>query len=168
MKKTVIFIIGAVLGMLAAIGIYMFTAGDVAWATYLDEKLIPNATVVGSAIVAIYIAAQPVASKVMTWLTTVANNFKDATVTLEEAKAEEEARYAMLKSTEEAYKNALERLDATRAEMETYMSGIQHTAKAVEEMVRTGFGHMDELVSKGYAAKIERIYDDDNKEQIKD
>ena len=42
-KIVVLFILGFVLGALAAVGVYFLTVGEVAWQEYVETKLIPNA-----------------------------------------------------------------------------------------------------------------------------
>lgn len=157
MKKTLLFIIGAIIGVLAAIAIYMFTRGDVSWEVYLDEKLIPNATLAGTTVVSLYLASGPLIKKAGTWLESVKGLFINSSNSLEAAKAEEEARLAMLDQLKRTLEQSVAENAEIKAEMESYLTKIQHVAKTTEEMIRVGFGHIDELVVKGYAAEIERM-----------
>ena len=64
-KIAILFILGFILGVLVAAGVYFLTIGEVAWQEYVETKLIPSVVLALSAISALCVAALPIISKIL-------------------------------------------------------------------------------------------------------
>ncbi|MBQ8371559.1 MAG: hypothetical protein IJX38_01285 [Clostridia bacterium] len=142
MKKTRIvlwFLIGAALGVAASVAVYFITQGDISWSEYVEQKLAPNAMLVGSALGIIGAALQPVLTQVKKSLT----DFDSATTAVNQ--------------TAESSGAAVERI----SELERKVSNLEGIILEISDMlvemddnIKLGFGSMNELVQKGIAKKI--------------
>lgn len=136
--KTKFFIgllVGAILGVLIACGVYYLTVGDIAWREYIENVLAPNVVIVLTSIGTILLAATPVVRSVSAAVEKFKKATKDVNDTVEN-NGKNESRIARLE----------ERLNV-----------IETTAKNTEKIVRLGFCNTSELVIKGYANEIAKV-----------
>ena len=89
-KIVVLFILGFVLGALAAVGVYFLTVGEVAWQEYVETKLIPNVVLALSAISALCVAALPIISKIQVSVAKFNQATSDVNATVENGKKTDE------------------------------------------------------------------------------
>ena len=160
MKKAKFFftlLLGMVLGVGIAIGVYFLTVGEVAWKQYLEEKLVPSVAAVICALFAVRLGVSPVLKKVVnaTLLfnkatdcvnTTVENN-KEANNNIERFKKD------ISKTVTEAIATGVKNMQ----EQNERIKRIEQHSSNAEEIARIGFGNMEELVNKGFAAEIAKV-----------
>ena len=168
MKKILIFILGAVIGVLGAVGVYLYTQGDVEWAVYLEEQLLPNAVLALSAVSALCVAAMPIINSVNKTLT----KFDGATADVKSTVASDKrmleaitAERAELKLLESGIQAALDEVKALKGEISAQIEPVAKSARNVEEIVHIGFEHNAEIVKSGYAAAIAKVGADNGKER---
>lgn len=154
MKGKVKFILGLFLGIiigaLIAIGVYFLTVGQVAWKEYVENSIIPNIVIALTSISAIFVAAIPIISKVIT----VLNNFKSATKDVNDTVANNSKTEKKVVELEERIVGLEERL-----------GGIETSSQNTEQIVRLAFCNTDELVKKGYAKEIAKVGSNEVKEE---
>ena len=137
MKSKFIFwlLLGLAIGVLLACGIYFLTVGEVAWQEYIEQKLAPNAVIVFSSVGTILIAAIPIINKVLQ----AVDKFKQVTKDVNDTVANNGKNEARI------------------ANLEKRLGTIETVSKNTEKIVRLGFCNTNELVTKGYAAEIEKV-----------
>lgn len=146
-------IIGIIIGIMASIGVYFLTEGDVAWQEYIEVKVIPNVVLALSTISALCVATMPLLTKIKLTLTSFdkateyvngsAENGKNATKTVLECKDE--------------IKQMMDELEVAKTQMQEAMMPIQQGVQNLEEIVRIGFCNTSELVKNGYARQISKV-----------
>ena len=168
MKKLLIFILGAALGVLGAVGVYLYTQGDVEWSIYLKEQLMPNAVLALSAVSALCVAAMPIINSVNKTLT----KFDGATSDVKNTVASDKRIIAEIKGYREELNaltsevhTAIEEVRAVRGEIAAQIKPVTTSANNVEEIVHIGFEHNEEMVKSGYAAAIAKVGADNGKER---
>ena len=174
-KAFAIFLIGLVLGVLGAAGVYFLTVGQVAWEIYLEEELIPSAVTVISAVGALAVVAIPIINRVSLELNKFGAATNDIRQTVELGKKTDGALEAQDKLIADAIAAQDEKIaDAIAAQDEKIaafgkdfedlkrlinertvplVSSIENT----EKIVRLGFCNLNEVVEKGYAVEIQRV-----------
>ena len=163
-KAFAIFLIGLVLGVLGAAGVYFLTVGQVAWEIYLEEELIPSAVTVISAVGALAVVAIPIINRVSLELNKFGAATNDIRQTVELGKKTDGALEAQDKLIADAIAAQDEKIAAFGKDFEDLkrlinertvplVSSIENT----EKIVRLGFCNLNEVVEKGYAVEIQRV-----------
>lgn len=168
MKKTKFFLglfLGIILGILLAVGVYFLTVGEVAWKQYLEEKLVPAMTAGVSTLLIVWFGVSPVLKKVVNAtllfnkatdnVNTTAENGEKANSNLEAFKADLTQKFT----------EAVESGVATMKEQDERIKRIEKHSSNAEAITRIGFGNMEELVNKGYAAEIAKVGADDEEDE---
>ena len=152
-KIVVLFVLGFVLGALAAVGVYFLTVGEVAWQEYVETKLIPNAVLALSAISALCVAALPIISKIQVSVAKFNQATSDVNATVENGKKTDEK----LAEQDQKIEAFSERFDRMEEMFNAGIASIKSTVENSEKILRLGFCNIDELVKKGYATEIEKV-----------
>lgn len=152
-KVVILFILGIVIGALAAVGVYFLTVGEVAWQEYIETKLIPNITLALSAISALCVAALPIIAKVET----AVSKFKQAT---DDVNATVDNDKTVVQTIGE-YSTKLDvlvtELKTLKTDVESIIAPVAKKVENIEKVVHIGFCNNEELVKKGYAHEIEKV-----------
>lgn len=160
-KIVLLFILGFVLGALAAVAVYFLTVGEVAWQEYVETKLIPNIVLALSAISALCVAALPIISKIQVSITKFNQATKDVNDTVETGKKTDNA----LAEQDKKIEAFTLKLEETAQAFTEAVNSVKNTVQNTEQIVRIGFGNTEELVKKGYAAEIEKVGVEDEQEE---
>ena len=156
MKKTRVlltFVIGIVIGIMASIGVYFLTEGDVAWQEYIEVKVIPNVVLALSTISALCVATMPLLTKIKLTLTSFDKATQDVNGSAESGK---NATKTVLECKDEI-KQMMNELEIAKSQMQEAMIPIQQGVQNLEEIVRIGFCNTSELVKNGYARQISKV-----------
>lgn len=146
-------IIGIVIGIMASIGVYFLTEGDVAWQEYIEVKVIPNVVLALSTISALCVATMPLLTKIKLTLTSFDKATQDVNGSAENGK---NATKTVLECKDEI-KQMMSELEAAKTQMQEAMMPIQQGVQNLEEIVRIGFCNTSELVKNGYARQISKV-----------
>ncbi|MEG2450613.1 MAG: hypothetical protein RSB09_02650 [Clostridia bacterium] len=114
------------------------------WQKYIEEEIVPGVILVITAIGSIYIAISPILSKVKK----ASGKFESATVDVNAATS-----------------NTIENSKKV-ASLEDRLDKIEKATANTEEILRIGFGNLDELVTKGYANEISKVGGEDEKNEL--
>lgn len=152
-KTILIFIIGVILGALAAAGVYFLTVGDVAWQEYLETKLIPNAVIVFSAVGSLAVAAIPVINRVHNELDKFGMATKNINYTIAMGKKANEC----LKAQDAKIESFNKRFDEFEKYLSESVGPILKSAQNTENILRIGFCNTTELIEKGFAEDIAKV-----------
>ena len=174
MRKLKIFlslILAFSLGILAAIAVYFYTQGDVAWNEYIETELIPSATAALAYIFAACVAAMPIIKRINDTIISFNQATKDVNTTVdtdkklmsnvEEFKAEMRREISASVSKLDA---AVAEIQSTKVQMDELIAPVARAAQNTEEIVRIGFGEDTDLVKRGIAAVIAKVGEVDVKE----
>lgn len=156
MKKTRVvltLVIGIVIGIMASIGVYFLTEGDVAWQEYIEVKVIPNVVLALSTISALCVATMPLLTKIKLTLTSFDKATQDVNGSAESGK---NATKTVLECKDEI-KQMMNELEIAKSQMQGAMIPIQQGVQNLEEIVRIGFCNTSELVKNGYARQISKV-----------
>lgn len=160
MKKTRVvltLVIGIVIGIMASIGVYFLTEGDVAWQEYIEVKVIPNVVLALSTISALCVATMPLLTKIKLTLTSFDKATQDVNGSAESGK---NATKTVLECKDEI-KQMMNELEIAKSQMQGAMIPIQQGVQNLEEIVRIGFCNTSELVKNGYARQISKVGHED-------
>ena len=157
--------LGIVLGALIAIGVYFLTVGEVAWKEYVENELVPNIVVALSSMSLILITALPVVSKVMNAIKSFNAVTKDVNDTAKNGSDNAEKIENFTKEVGENLQGIADNFVNDVKALDERISRIEQSSQNTETITRIGFGNMEELVQKGYAAEIEKVGKDEGKEQ---
>lgn len=154
MKKRYLFLLGMllgfVLGVLIAVGIYFLTVGQVAWKEYIETKLVPNVLLAFTSIGTVIVAALPVVKKVFTASGMFERATSDIKDTIKEAKMSEDKVSALSESLSKEVASYTDRL----SKIEEREAKLMDSIEKVQETLRVAFCNSDELVRKGVAKRI--------------
>lgn len=167
MKKKFCFglVIGIVLGIGLSVGIYFLTIGDVAWKQYLEEKLVPATTATVTSLILIYFGISPILKKVIS-TTMLFNKATDGVnATVQNGKEANHSIEQFKKDISKTVSEAVEQGVSKMREQDERIKRIENHASNAEEIARIGFGNMEELVNKGYAAEIAKVGADDEENE---
>ena len=156
MKKTRVvltLVIGIVIGIMASIGVYFLTEGDVAWQEYIEVKVIPNVVLALSTISALCVATMPLLTKIKLTLTSFDKATQDVNGSAESGK---NATKTVLECKDEI-KQMMNELEIAKSQTQEAMIPIQQGVQNLEEIVRIGFCNTSELVKNGYARQISKV-----------
>lgn len=156
MRKTRVvltLVIGIVIGIMASIGVYFLTEGDVAWQEYVEVKVIPNVVLALSTISALCVAVMPLLSKIKLTLTSFDKATQDVNGSAENGK---NATKTVLECKDEI-KQMMKDFEVAKSQMQEAMIPIQQGVQNLEEIVRIGFCNTSELVKNGYARQISKV-----------
>ena len=157
--------LGIVLGALIAIGVYFLTVGEVAWKEYVENELVPNIVVALSSMSLILITALPVVSKAMNAIKSFNAVTKDVNDTAKNGSDNAEKIENFTKEVGENLQGIADNFVNDVKALDERISRIEQSSQNTETITRIGFGNMEELVQKGYAAEIEKVGKDEGKEQ---
>ena len=165
MLLVLVLIIGMVIGVLLAAGLYFLTVGDVAWQEYVEEKLVPNVVFITSSLLGIYIMCYPMLAKAKASM----RNFEKATdgvcATAEKDKALTQEMKEITLASNELYDGLREmqkNLQDDRRKMHEDFSKLS-------AVLQIGFCNSKELVEKGYAAEIAKVLkESEEKKEVSD
>ena len=160
MKKTRVvltLVIGIVIGIMASIGVYFLTEGDVAWQEYIEVKVIPNVVLALSTISALCVATMPLLTKIKLTLTSFDKATQDVNGSAESGK---NATKTVLECKDEI-KQMMNELEIAKSQTQEAMIPIQQGVQNLEEIVRIGFCNTSELVKNGYARQISKVGHED-------
>ena len=149
-KAFLLILLGIGLGVAGALGFYYLTIGELAWQTYVEEKLIPNAVFVISSISTIALLASPFIKKILL----ASDKFSKAT---EDVTSTDKNGKQMLKTTGEM----MEEFRKLRSDVEASMSAVKTTVDNIERVVHLGFEHENQLVADGWAKEIAKVGNED-------
>ncbi len=152
-KMIVWLMIGLVIGVLGAVGVYFLTVGEVAWQEYFETKLIPNVVIVISAIGSLSVVALPIISKVQLALEKFNKATTDISLTVENGKKTDD--------TLTCYDNKIatfnERFNLLETKLDNTLIPLITNINRIDEVCKIGFCNMDELIQKGYATEINKV-----------
>ena len=158
MKKRILLfiIIGFILGVIAAVSVYFVAGTDVEWKEYIETVLLPSAVSAAAAIGSLYIGSVPLSNLVKA----AANKFTTATEKVTETVKNSE----QTEKTLAEYGNRIFEYGEKIAEFTSQFDEIKKELETstlneekVMQMLRIAFCNTDELVKKGYAAKIWKV-----------
>lgn len=133
------------------------------WTVYLKEKILPGVVFVITAAFLCWTAISPILSKFIKSI----NNFKEATSAVLDAnkKADKSSEDMRANSQEisKAFDNHKEQVNKDLLEMREQISDLLSYTKQITEILKIGFGNMDELVKKGCASEVLKVGDLDDK-----
>ena len=158
-------LIGLIVGVLGACGVYFATVGDVAWEVYIKEMIVSNVVLALTTIIALWVAASPIIKKVLSALGLFNQATNDINKTVESEEQNKNNLAIMQQNIQEGFTQICKDI---RAEFKEHKETVQRIDKATtntEEITRIGFGNMDELVNKGYAAEIAKVGVEDEREE---
>jgi len=168
MKKFKIFLallIGIIVGVLGACGVYFATVGDVAWEIYIKEMIVPNVVLALTTIIALWVAASPIIKKVLSALGLFNQATNDINKTVENGNESKNSVATMSQEIKEGFTQICNDIKAEFKEHKETIHRIDEATSNTEEITRIGFGNMDELVNKGYAAEIAKVGVEDEREE---
>ena len=168
MKKFKIFLallIGFIVGVLGACGVYFATVGDVAWEIYIKEMIVPNVVLALTTIIALWVAASPIIKKVLSALGLFNQATSDINKTVENGNESKNSVATMSQEIKEGFTQICNDIKAEFKEHKETIHRIDEATSNTEEITRIGFGNMDELVNKGYAAEIAKVGVKDEREE---
>ena len=160
LKAIFLILVGFLIGASVAVGVYFLTEGDVSWKEYVESKLIPNITLALTTISALAIAAMPIISKVKG----AVDKFDKATGDINDTVENGKKTQGALDGQDKKLSDFEVRFDLLEQKIEP----IAKLAGDIEKIARIGFGNMDELVKKGYAAEIAKVGDDNEQKTEQD
>jgi methyl-accepting chemotaxis protein len=146
-------IIGIIIGIMASIGVYFLTEGDVAWQEYIEVKVIPNVVLALSTISALCVAVMPLLTKIKLTLTSFDKATQDVNGTAQSGK---NATKTVLECKDEI-KQLMAEIKETKDEMKQMAVPIQQGIDHLEKITRIGFCNTSELVKNGYAREIAKV-----------
>lgn len=127
------------------------------WAAWVKEKLVPAIVLVVSGALTIYIAISPILVKVKK----ASDKFKEATKDVNDTarNGDDNAKKIEAFTTEASAKLQAISDDFTNKfrAIDERISRIEQSSQNTEAITRIGFGNMEELVQKGYAAEVEKV-----------
>ena len=150
-------LIGLIVGVLGACGVYFATVGDVAWEVYIKEMIVSNVVLALTTIIALWVAASPIIKKVLSALGLFNQATNDINKTVESEEQNKNNLAIMQQNIQEGFTQICKDI---RAEFKEHKETVQRIDKATtntEEITRIGFGNMDELVNKGYDAELAKV-----------
>ncbi len=168
-KKKVLLIIGIVLLCLASavVGLFIGTNEDIRaslvkfdWYAYLSGDFLQIASLALVAVLGNVIASKPTLSG----LKGAADAFASTVGTVNGLAADTAKNNARYSAIEKYFSEAKAVVEKSAIETRETVASMTKKVDAVEEMVRLGFGHMSELVAKGYAKKIWDIAEHEREE----
>lgn len=142
--------VGLCLGVLASVAVYFIIQGGVDWETYLKETVIPEATVIATSVGTICLLIQPIMKKI-----------GDAAGLFHRAKEQ-------IDDTVEGNKNQVTENAEVRAQvaaLKEEVDEIKRVAEHNEQILRIGFGNLEELVVNGYAHEIAKVGTENGSEE---
>lgn len=160
-KKLRGIILGFIIGVLTAAGVYFMTVGDVAWQEYFETKLVPNIVLAFSAAIAIYYTSNPTMNNIKGVLSLFTKATADVNATVENGKQNEQ------KLAEQDAKIAAfaERFNEMEKLFTEGLSAVKKAAGNSEKILRIGFGNTAELVKKGFAAEIAKVGEENEQDK---
>ena len=145
------------------------------WEQYIKEEIIPIVVLVLSVVAAIYVAISPILSKIKK----ASEKFKSATKDVNDATGQvrenrkeiENLRMELIEEFSKKEQALAEKIVAQERELAEKVEAMKEESKEnrmenaanrqtlsdIREMLRLGFGNMDELVQKGKAHSIMKI-----------
>ena len=156
-KVILTFLLGAVIGVILAVGVYMYTYGDVEWETYIEEELLPNAVIALTSVGALCGAALPIINRVNGTLV----SFDKATDDVQKTVASDERIVAEVSAYRQEIREAVSEIRSIKEEISDRIAPVETSARNIERIVHIGFGNNKELVEGGFAAAIEEVGADD-------
>lgn len=135
------------------------------WGAWVEEELVPSIVLVVSGALTIYIAISPILVKVKK----ASDKFKEATndVNCTAKNGDENAKKIEAFTNEASAKlqgvanDFMEKIKS----FDERISRIEQSSQNTEAITRIGFGNMEELVQKGYAAEIEKVGKNDEQNE---
>lgn len=113
------------------------------WVSYIKEELLPIVVAVLTVVAAIYVAISPILARIKK----ASERFKEATADVNTATGTVRRNENRIAQMEEKFSQRL-------ADMEAESAANREELKDIKEMLRMGFGNMNELVAKGHARRI--------------
>jgi len=127
------------------------------WGEWVKQELVPYAVLAISAISTIIVAVSPVLAKVKK----ASDKFKEATSGVNDTKLNGDESIkkieTFVKQTEEELQGVVDDISNKFKAFDERIEKIEQAATNTEQITRIGFGNMEELVKKGYAAEIEKV-----------
>ena len=166
-KKIIVnFIVGVLVGAVAMCAVFYVTegAGSVDWQEYIEGTIIPLVLSTATAAGVGSLAFKPTMDGICSLVKAAVGKFTQATkdvndVKLNAAEKKAEAAEKLAKVTEfaAAVADMKKELSLTRGLLEAVQSATEVQSSEVKQMLRLGFGNMDELVKKGSAKRIMKV-----------
>lgn len=155
-KKIILFLlIGVLLGVALATAVYFIFQNDIDWRTYIETTLVPLIASAAASIFALYMGAVPLYKIVRS----AAGALFTATDKVEITASKGEQSDLRLEEYGARIASFEDRFDSIEQMLQDTAEGY----KSVARIMQLGFGNMDELVRKGYAAKIKEVDADGEK-----
>lgn len=133
------------------------------WTVYLKENILPGVVFIITAVFLCWTAISPILSKFIKSI----NNFKEATSAVQDANKKAEKSSEDMKANSQEISKALdnhkEQVNKDLLEMKEQISDLLNYTKQTTEILKIGFGNMDELVKKGCASEVLKVGDLDGK-----
>ena len=152
-KALFIFFLGVIIGVVAVIGIYLFTVGDVAWKEYLETKLIPNVVLAITTASTIYFTAKPTITRIKS----SSERFDTATSGVTETMKRDKSLVSEVQAYREELVLAVNEIRNVKNDIFNAIAPVKSGVENVQKAVRIGFCNTSELVKNGYAAEIARV-----------
>lgn len=157
MKKNKIFLLfalGVIVGVLASAGLYFLTVGEVAWQQYVEDKLVPNVVFVATTIASLYIACSPLFAKVKAAI----EKFGKATDGVCATAKKDEDLMQDLRMICSDNTKLYEGLCQMKDSLEKDRAAMQMEINKLNSAVRIAFCNNRELVEKGIATEIAKLF----------
>ncbi len=162
-------ILGIMLGTVAVCVVYYTTKENVNWIEYIENILLPNAVTALVTLGFIGIGVKPTIKTVVEAAARFISAAKAADESAERnAKNDEAIAESRKEFTEQSAANRKELTEQSAitaeklAALETKLEGVERSEESIKQMLRLGFGNMDELVKKGSAKKIFKVGEKSN------
>lgn len=165
LKIILALLIGLIVGVLGACGVYFATVGQVAWEIYIKEMIVPNVVLALTTIIALWVAASPIIKKVLSALGLFNQATTDINKTVEKGKESKDNIESMTQNIKEGFDKICNDIKTEFKEHKETVQRIDKATTNTEEITRIGFGNMDELVNKGFAAEIAKVGVEDEREE---
>ena len=163
MKKTktfLVFILAFILGIATAVGLYIYTSGDVDWLSYIEDELIPSAVIAISGIGALCLTLLPTINSINSCLSGFNKATKDVcdtVITDREMLQEIKAYRQELTALKSEVLGAIKEIKAVKGEIADTIAPVENHVENIERIVHIGFEENEDLVKRGIAAKIAKV-----------
>ncbi len=159
-------VIGIILGVAGACGVYFLTVGEVAWQEYIETKLVPWIVTAVSAIFVIGCGVAPVIKNILAATSKFNSATSEINATIQNGKLATESIGAFETKIAEKVESVVALNAQKFQEQDERLKRIEKSFANMETITRIGFGNIPDLVRNGYAAEIANVGKEDDEEQV--
>ena len=146
-------LLGAILAGVALFAVYYALRGEGDWLEYVENTLLPNVVTAMSTVFVVYFGVRPTLKSVTSCAASFFSAEKSVALAAQRnAKTDEKIAESERKFTEQSA--------ATEAKLEAFekeLCSVKESSSQIKEMLKLGFGNMDELVKKGTSKNICKV-----------